>query len=474
MPSAIDPTKPADGVPADKGDLRANLQAAKDEIEALQAGVTSLVRLIDVTDYGAVADGSTDNASALNTAIAACSSGDTLWFPKGAGTYRIFSRLNPLSANVGLWMDDPYRNYLAYYGTDYTGPVVTIGSTTVSSNRIAVRIALFNQTTPTSDGWRETTFCGVEIVNVNRSRLDFVRVNKFYTGVRILAYRDMSFNNYIVVGDLINNIVALHLYAYQESGDLAKTAWMNSTVYQGKASAIGGNLSGVENYDKIGVHLEAEPGAYVASVSFYDLLIDFGSENPPLDNIMYQATESVSASFWRTYGENINIDANFLNVGSLTGNAIRYSHIDYVRAPHDEPVVIGDLGIQRVFFSRMAGATVGALGMDRIRSLAVTASRNLNTLDLNARRLVATGSSDVVLTLPDELISLDDQSIDFVNGLSGGSVLSVVSEGGVTFTAPDGSGGAVYLQPGESGRIFRVPGSSSAALVEGHFLTTGP
>jgi hypothetical protein len=36
--SAIDPTKPADGTPAVKAELRANLQAAKGEIEALQAG----------------------------------------------------------------------------------------------------------------------------------------------------------------------------------------------------------------------------------------------------------------------------------------------------------------------------------------------------------------------------------------------------------------------------------------------------
>ena len=36
MPSNIDPTRPAQDVPASKADLRANLQAAKDEIEALQ------------------------------------------------------------------------------------------------------------------------------------------------------------------------------------------------------------------------------------------------------------------------------------------------------------------------------------------------------------------------------------------------------------------------------------------------------
>jgi hypothetical protein len=37
MTSAIDPTKPADGLPSVKADLRANLLAAKIEIEALQA-----------------------------------------------------------------------------------------------------------------------------------------------------------------------------------------------------------------------------------------------------------------------------------------------------------------------------------------------------------------------------------------------------------------------------------------------------
>jgi len=36
MVSALDPTKPLDGVPAVKSDLRDNLQAAKTEIEALQ------------------------------------------------------------------------------------------------------------------------------------------------------------------------------------------------------------------------------------------------------------------------------------------------------------------------------------------------------------------------------------------------------------------------------------------------------
>ena len=58
MTSAIDPTKPADGVPASKADLRSNLQSAKDEIEALQSGKADLGHqhaLIDISDAGEMA-----------------------------------------------------------------------------------------------------------------------------------------------------------------------------------------------------------------------------------------------------------------------------------------------------------------------------------------------------------------------------------------------------------------------------------
>ena len=56
--SAIDPTKPVDGAPAIKANLRTNLQSAKDEIEALQTGKTDFGHqhvLADVTDSGALA-----------------------------------------------------------------------------------------------------------------------------------------------------------------------------------------------------------------------------------------------------------------------------------------------------------------------------------------------------------------------------------------------------------------------------------
>jgi hypothetical protein len=58
MTSAINPTKSTDGVPSVKLDLRNNLQAAKTEIESLQAGKADFGHqhlLGDLTDAGALA-----------------------------------------------------------------------------------------------------------------------------------------------------------------------------------------------------------------------------------------------------------------------------------------------------------------------------------------------------------------------------------------------------------------------------------
>jgi hypothetical protein len=48
--SQIDPTKPADGTPAVKADLRANLAAAKGEIEELQSGKAEIGHIHALAD----------------------------------------------------------------------------------------------------------------------------------------------------------------------------------------------------------------------------------------------------------------------------------------------------------------------------------------------------------------------------------------------------------------------------------------
>jgi hypothetical protein len=106
--SQIDPSQPTDGVPASKSVLRANLAAARSEIEhvgffkaAHAAAVerTGLDKLRDfavsVTDFGAVGDGVTDDTPAFANALAAINDSGrpgTLFVPAPpGGSYRLWS-----------------------------------------------------------------------------------------------------------------------------------------------------------------------------------------------------------------------------------------------------------------------------------------------------------------------------------------------------------------------------------------------
>jgi polygalacturonase len=88
MASVIDPSRPADGVPAVKADLRAHLLAAKNEIEALQTIATASVK-----QFGAVGDGVTDDPAIQAAIDATAAAGDGIvFFP--AGVYIISARIN--------------------------------------------------------------------------------------------------------------------------------------------------------------------------------------------------------------------------------------------------------------------------------------------------------------------------------------------------------------------------------------------
>jgi hypothetical protein len=95
MPSLIDPTKPADGMPANKDDIRANFTAARQEIEhgGFYTGLAGterpvrdyiVGRPVDVREFGATGNGTIDDHPPLQQALAA---NVPLFFPPG--DYRI-------------------------------------------------------------------------------------------------------------------------------------------------------------------------------------------------------------------------------------------------------------------------------------------------------------------------------------------------------------------------------------------------
>ena len=81
MVSAIDASKPADGIPASKADLRNNLATAKTEIEALQGDLAGIFRLsvsVETASTVVVEDADERNYLVLANGVASLEIPDSL------------------------------------------------------------------------------------------------------------------------------------------------------------------------------------------------------------------------------------------------------------------------------------------------------------------------------------------------------------------------------------------------------------
>lgn len=106
MVSLIDATKPVDGTPAVKSELRANLLRAKVEIEALQAAAP-----VSARNYGAVGNGTTDDTAAIQAALNTGFSVDL-----GHGNFLYSSPLTMTAAGQELYGDSPWTCVLEWAG----------------------------------------------------------------------------------------------------------------------------------------------------------------------------------------------------------------------------------------------------------------------------------------------------------------------------------------------------------------------
>lgn len=180
---------------------------------------------IDVSNAtGVDPTGTTECSAALTAALTAAASEGRRAY--ASGTFKVASTVT-LNANADL--GDATLNYTAGSGT-----AVLVGTTTSGANVSRVDVvlpAVIATLNAAGEGWSDTAAAiGVDIVNVQASRITVPHVAGFGTGLRVRGVGAGAAHNQITVGHLNSNKVNLSLTA-------DSTGWSNENLY------LGGRLS---------------------------------------------------------------------------------------------------------------------------------------------------------------------------------------------------------------------------------------
>lgn len=187
-------------------------------------------QMVNVKDHGAVGDGTTDDLTAVNAAIAAVnalSGRAILWFPPAPGNYRVTGVLTSVRASVNVLMD-------AAVEPDFTPAVDTtvwqIGEEGTASENVNHRLRMRRSTggsagaSVTTSGWR-----GLYLPNPLFSVIELLDVGSFTIGTTIVGFGMGSWGNTIICGELRSSATCLDI------GGAGVGGWFNSNRIIGGA-----------------------------------------------------------------------------------------------------------------------------------------------------------------------------------------------------------------------------------------------
>jgi hypothetical protein len=181
----------------------------------------SQTKAYNVLSYGAIADSSTNVATAIMRADTAAYPNGIVVIPPG-----VYVATGPIYLRTSLQAGDA-----KIYTSDTTKTLINWGNSGITYSKTVYFPEVHQRTHTTGGGWGSDI--GILIRNSNSGKFYFRQSENFGTGIKIIADAGIGtvFNEFYL-GRIINNKKALHLQP------LAGTGWVNENLF------VGGNFQG--------------------------------------------------------------------------------------------------------------------------------------------------------------------------------------------------------------------------------------
>jgi hypothetical protein len=274
-------------------------------MEVLQVANNN-IEYINVTDFGAVGDGTSNDTSAINAAIAQAAKlkNTMVWFPPATG-YAVKSSI-AVPVGIHLNMEAP----LIYTGTD-ENPALVIGSLGIVNEN---RRFLLNVQRQVVSKWTNENNIGIQLINCNTCSIVVSQASGFTIGIQCIGDRQGFVYNQIELGQILNNKICLDLTNRGQG-------WCNENLFlNGRFDSYSNVNRGLSRY---GIRITSQDKSYknnnnnvfikpsfelVSSSAFpgecVPILIEYGVQNlffscrheqsgPHLARVLNESTENV-------------------------------------------------------------------------------------------------------------------------------------------------------------------------------------
>ena len=264
---------------------------------------------INVKDYGAYGDDSTDDTSAINAAIAATPTGGILYFP--VGKFLVSATINIPSKRIYIQMDgyiSPYPgfdDYLLSFAVDTVDTIVADFQGNINSHSIRLDCKWLSR--------------GMKAVQVDDSHFNCIEIYRPYgTGIKLSNVRECNFINPRIISGLyrerFSEPSAWSSGASYVVGDKIKrvyTAWSGGTTYAKNDYVLGSD--GITYRSLAGSNTNHDPTTdntwWVWEPTLYfECLINNSNKDP----ITYNTGDSTAGNrYWqRVFKDESGLDLN--------------------------------------------------------------------------------------------------------------------------------------------------------------------